>query len=250
VELYIEGRLAATADFIIAGAQQSVFPLVFGDAHFASATSIDEAVTANAISSFPTGIDALYGLFDWQLIAAGTLWTLRISVDDSVFFEQTLPWNSQESGENFLVRVQGRDGIPDGTYRIELLVNNVPLESIEAQVGIGQLPIDRFADASGVQLRGLIYDAETGEGIPGVTFILLSEEFSVEDYVWRQDQIFASAITDRNGRFQIDRPLEYEAPYSVILIAEGYLPITADGFELDPAETPNPLELTIPLTRD
>lgn len=250
VELYIETGLAATADFIIAGAQQSVFPQVFGDAHFASADSIDEALTANPLSSLPASVDTLYALFDWQLIAPGTLWTLRMSVDDGTFFEQTLPWNSQESGENFLVRLRGHDTIPDGTYRMDLLLNNVPLQSIEAQVGIGQLPIDRFADASGVQLRGLIYDAETGEGIPGVTFILLSEEFSVEDYVWRQDQIFASAVTDRNGLFQIDRPLAYAAPYSVILIAEGYLPITADGFELDPAETPNPLELTIPLTRD
>lgn len=250
VELYIENGLSATADFIIAGAQLSVFPEVFVDAHFASAGSIDEAIAANPVSGFPTGVPTLYGLFDWQQIATGTLWTLRLSVDDSVFFEQTLPWNSQESGENFLVRLRGSGGLPDGTYQMALLVNNVPLESISAQVGIGQLPIDRFADASGVQLRGLIYDAETGTGIPGVTFILLSEEFSVEDYIWRQDQVFATAMTDRNGRFQVDRPLEYAAPYSVILIAEGYLPITADGFELDPAETPNPLELTIPLTRD
>lgn len=250
VELYIETGLAATADFIIAGAQESVFPRIFTNAHFASADSVDEALAANPLSTFPTGVNTLYALFDWQQIAPGTLWTLRLAVDGGVFFEQTTPWNSPESGENFLVRVRGRDTVPDGTYLMELLVNNVPLQSIQAQVGIGQLPIDRFAQASGVQVRGLIYDAETGEGIPGVTFILLSEEFSVEDYVWRQDQIYATAVTDRNGRFQIDRPLEYGAPYSVILIAEGYLPITADGFEFDPEETPNPLDLTIPLTRD
>jgi hypothetical protein len=250
VELYVESGLAVTADFIIAGAQQSVLPDIFLNVYFASADSIDDALTANPLTSFPTSMNALYGLFDWQQIAPDTLWTLRLSVDGGVFFEQTLPWNSPESGENFLVRLTAEETIPDGTYQIDLLVNNVPLESVQAQVGIGQLPIDRFADASGVQLRGLIYDAETGQGIPGVTFILLSEEFSVEDYVWRQDQIFATAMTDRNGRFQVDRPLEYVVPYSVILIAEGYLPITADGFELDPAETPNPLELTIPLTRD
>jgi hypothetical protein len=132
---------------------------------------------------------------------------------------------------------------------MELLVNNVPLQSIQAQVGIGQLPIDLFAQARGVQLRGQILDAETGEGISGVTFVLLSADFSISNFEWKQDQIYASAVTDRNGRFQIDRPLEFTTPYSVVVNAHGYLPITADGFEVT-SETANPLEVVIPLTHD
>jgi len=84
--------------------------------------------------------------------------------------------------------------------------------------------------------------------------VLLSEEFSVEDFVWNQDQIYALAVTDRNGRFQIDRPLalsigEDTVAYSVIIVAEGYLPITRDGLTVTP-ETDNPLDLEIQLTRD
>lgn len=248
VALYIDGRLAATSDFIIAGAQQGVYPQIFQNARFVSANSDDGASTASSLRSFPNTISRLYSLFDWSQIAVGTPWTLRMSVDNEVFFSQTAPWNSPDSGQNFLVRMDTVTTIPDGTYQMELLVNNVPLQSIQAQVGIGQLPIDRFAQASGIQLRGQILDSETGGGIPGVTFILISEAFSVGDFQWRQDQIYATAVTDRNGRFQLDRPLELATPYSVIIAVDGYLPITADGFELN-AETPNPLELTIPLTR-
>jgi S1-C subfamily serine protease len=254
LEVYVEGRLAVTSDFIIAGAQQGAFPEIFTDAHFTSADSPEEARTAAPISSFANTIDALYAMFDWQRIAPGTLWTLRWSVDENILFEQTTPWSTAENGENFLMRLSGTSGVPDGTYRVDLLVNGILMGTTEAQVGIGQLPIDRFANASGVQLRGQILDADTNQGVPGVTFVVISEDFSVEDFVWNEAQIYAMAVTDRNGRFQLDRPLELSigeatVPYSVLIAADGYLPITADGFLVTP-ETENPLDLTIYLTRD
>ena len=97
-------------------------------------------------------------------------------------------------------------------------------------------------------LRGRILDAETNEAIPGASLVMLTEDYSVSDFEWRQDQVYAIAPTDRNGQFQIERPLELTAPYSVIIAVSGYLPITVDGFAVN-AETPNPLELTIYLTR-
>jgi hypothetical protein len=249
LELYIEERLAATSDFTIGGAQQGAFPQIFTNARFVTAASAADAVNATPVTTFPGEIDTLYALFDWQQIARGTLWTLRWSVDGEVFYQRTVPWSGPESGENFLVRLTNPTGVPDGTYRIDLLVNNVQFATAQARVGIGQLPIDRFALASGIELRGRILDANTGQGIPGVTFVLLGEEFSVEDFLWDQEQIYALSITDRNGRFQLDRLLELDVPYSVIIVAEGYLPILADGVTVT-AESPNPLELTIYLTPD
>jgi hypothetical protein len=249
LELYIEGRLAATSDFIIAGTQQGVFPQVFTGLHFGSGSNVEEAAQSAPVNSFLDSVNTLYGLFDWQQIAPGTLWTLRVAVDDTVFYNQTNPWANVDSGENFLVRIASADTIPDGTYSIDLLINNVPLATTIAQVGIGQLPIDRFAQVSGVQLRGHIYDAKSGQGIPGITFVLITEDYSIADFEWRQDQVYAAATTDRNGNFQVDRLLAYDTPYSVIIAADGYLPITADGFELS-VNTPNPFDLVIPLTRD
>jgi hypothetical protein len=132
---------------------------------------------------------------------------------------------------------------------MDLLVNGFRLSSAKAQLGIGQLPIDRFAQASGAQMRGQILDADTHQGIPGVTFVLISKEFSIQDFAWDQSQVFDQALTDRNGRFEISRPLELSVPYSVIIVAQGYLPITADGVEIKP-DTPTPINMTIYLIRD
>ncbi len=254
LELYIGNGLAATSDFTIAGAAQGAFPEIFKNERFVTANTSDEALTAAPLTNFPGSVLDLYMLFDWQQIAPGTLWTMRWTVDNEIFYERTAPWNTLESGQNLLIRLSAPGGVPDGTYRMDLLVNNVQLRSARAQVGIGQLPIDPFAQASGVQLRGQILDADTKLGIPGVTFILLSREYSVIDFTWSQAQIFTMAVTDRNGRFQIDRPLQFstrnnEVAYSAIISAQGYLPISADGIEVD-TTTPNPLDITLYLIRD
>ncbi|NJR12980.1 carboxypeptidase regulatory-like domain-containing protein [bacterium] len=116
-------------------------------------------------------------------------------------------------------------------------------------IGIGQMKIDQLAQPGGVSLRGEIVDADTGLGIPGVTFVLISDQFSVEDFTWSQEQIYALAITDRNGRFEIDRPLQRGAPYSAVVAAQGYLPVSADGLEITPEDS-SPIDMRIPLVRD
>jgi S1-C subfamily serine protease len=262
LELYIteqQGttpRLAATSDFTIAGAQQGAFPQVFSNAHFTVADSVAMALTALPVSNVSDSVSALYALFNWQQVARGTLWTVRWSVDDDIFYERTIPWGSAESGENFLMQLSSPGGIPDGTYQIDLFLDNVQLATTQAQVGIGQLPIDRFAQVQGVQMRGQILDAATSAGIPGVTVILISKDFSVDEFTaaWDQSQVYAIAVTDNNGNFEFEELLELtseENPvaYSAIITAEGYVPVSADGLEVD-EETDNPLNTIIYLTRD
>jgi hypothetical protein len=254
LELYIGNGLAATSDFTIAGAAQGATPEIFKNERFVSADTPDEALAASPLNNFPAGVSNLFALFDWQQMASGTLWTMRWTVDNEVFYEQSVPWNTLDSGQNFLIRLRSPGGVPDGTYRMDLLVNHVQLRSVQAQVGIGQLAIDPFAQASGVQLRGQILDADTRQGIPGVTFILLSKDYSVSDFTWSQNQIFAMATTDRNGRFQVDRPLQLSTDdtpvaYSAIISAQGYLPISADGVEVN-NKTANPLDITLYMIRD
>jgi hypothetical protein len=249
LELYLEDRLAATSDFSIAGAQLGALPQVFSNLYFTSAASVEDALIVSPIGNFPNRVDTLYVLFDWQQLTSGTLWTMRWSVDGQVFFEQTQPWDGPVSGEQFLTTLTGTRGIPDGNYQVDLLLKNRMLASATAEVGIGQLSIDRFAQAGGIQMIGRVVDSETGAGIPGIAFVLLSEDFSVEDFTWQQDQIFALSVTDSAGRFQVDRPLQPEVLYSVVVAADGYLPITQDGVLITGTED-NPLELTIYLTRD
>lgn len=254
LELYIEDRLAATSDFTIAGAQNGALTQIFTNLYSTTADTDAEAFAATPQSNLPNTTENLYVLFDWQQIAPGTLWTIQWSVDREIFFQGNLTWSNELSGSQFMIRLLGSNRIPDGTYTMDILVNNLKLASNTVQVGIGQLPIDQFGSARGVQMRGQILDLETRRGVPSVTVIIVSADFSVADFQWQQDQVFASATTDSQGNFIINRPLELSSDsqpiaYSAIVVVKGYLPISADGIEVD-ANTPNPLNIVLYLSRD
>ncbi len=248
--LYLDDRLAATADFTVAGVRgEDGLPRAFSNVRFVVADTPEEALSARAVTSFTNPIQTLFALFDWDQIAPGSLWRMRWLVDNQIFYDQLVPWNGSDSGQNYMISLSAPGAVPDGTYTMELLINERPMARIQVGLGVGQLRIDPFARAEGVLLRGQVLDANSRLGIPGVTVMIISEEFSIEDFVWDEDQIYALSITDRRGRFQIDRPLAYEAPYSFLIAADGYLPIPADGVTVD-AESPNPLDMTIYLTQD
>jgi hypothetical protein len=248
IELYINSVLSSTGDFVIAGNQEGVLPSVFSNISFIRAQA-NQAPTGEPATTFPDGANTLYARFDWQQLSPGTRWRLQWLVDETVFYQVVAPWSSPESGSQFTLRLTSPNGVPDGSYTLRLYVNDVLLQTSTVSVGIGQLAIDRLAQASGVQLRGRIIDADTQQGIAGATFILISDAFSIEDFTWSQEQIYALATTDREGFFQIDRPLQLESPYSVLVVVSGYLPLSADGFTVT-AEDGNPIDMLIPLTRD
>lgn len=175
---------------------------------------------------------------------------MRWTVDDQPFYDQIVPWSQSENGENYIAQLASTSGIPDGTYRMELYIQDVLLGTIEVDIGIGQLPINPFANPEGVTVNGQILDTQTGLGVPNVTFIVISEDYSVADYTALLEQVYTMGTTDRLGRFVLERPLQYGAPYSIYISAYGYAPVTADGFELTEDETPNPLNMTIYLSPD
>lgn len=231
LELYIEGALSATSDFVVAGAPGAPLPLIFENLRFTAAADPQAARQAPAAGGFPGVVPSLYVLFDWQRIAAGTPWTLRWLVDDQAFFQVSSPWQTVETGSEFTVSLANP---PDGKYTIQLLINNLKLAEAEAVVGIGQLPLDRFAEFEGTVLSGTVIDAATQLGIPSVTIVLISEDYAASEFVWHEDQIVALATTDRRGRFQFARPLAFDTFYSVVIEADGYIPHAADEFFYEP----------------
>jgi hypothetical protein len=228
LELYIEGALSATSDFVVAGAPAGPLPEIFGNIRYTTADTLVAARSAAPSSSFPSSIPALFAQFDWRQIAAGTPWTLRWLVDDQAFFQATGPWLTIESGTNFAVSLPNP---PDGSYKLQLLVKNLKLAEQEAVIGIGQLPIDRLAQYEGAILSGKVIDSATRRGIPSVTIVLISEDYAASEFEWKEDQVFALATTDRNGQFQFARPLAFDTYYSIVIEADGYIPHAADEFD-------------------
>jgi len=228
LELYIGGALSATSDFIVAGRPAGPLPEIFTNIRHTSVDSPLAARAAPSSTSFPGSIQGLYALFDWRQIAPGTPWTLRWLVDDQAFFQATQPWLTVDSGRDLTVWI---DQPPDGSYKLQLLVNNLKLAEEEVTIGIGQLPIDRLSQSEGTILSGKIIDATTRIGIPSVTIVLVSEDYAASEFLWREDQIFALATSDRNGDFQFARPLAFDTYYSMVIEADGYIPLAADEFD-------------------
>ena len=249
LELGIEDRLAATADFIIAGNPPTSIPRIFTDLRFVAASDRSALPTAASATTFLRTTNLIYVLFDWQRISQELPWELNWFVDDASFYEHSSLWQSTANGSGVLSRLQGQNLIPEGRYRVELSVAGVVLAEGEFTVGIGQLSSEESREPRGVRLQGQVVDAGTSEGIAGASFILISEDFAVEDWEWDARQVFDRARSDAQGFFQFDRLLQFGIPYSVYVSTRGYLPITADGFIVT-EDTANPLALTLELVRD
>ncbi len=250
LELYIEEQLAATADFIMAGALTAIRTDIFNNLTFATELK-DQRPGGTVGTTFGKPIEQLYATFDWRDIGTGTPWTWRWTVDNNPLFEVTQPWGAPPSGSTNWLRLGAEGRLPDGSYKLELLVAGVVMSSATAKVGLGQLPVTTFGVAQGVQLQGRIVDAETGQGIPGVSFIVLKTDFDTRDFTWEMSQVYDMSLTDTDGRFSLPKLVQRDAKgaYSIIVVARGYLPITADGIVID-EKTKSPMDFNIELNRD
>lgn len=253
LELYIQDRMVATSDFVIAGGAQGAVADIFSNVLFAG-NQIAGFPQPPVATEFATGLKQLYVFFTWRQISPNTPWTWRWKVDNDTLFETNTTWMTAPSGENYYLSIEGLPALPDGTYTFEIEMGGIVVKSLQAKVGLGQLPVDAFASAEGVQMVGYIRDAETNQGIPGALFILLLPEFDVSEFTWNESQILAMSLADSEGYFQLPGLLRRgttEEPilYSLIVRADGYLPMSADGIAVTDA-TESPLELTVELNRD
>ncbi len=252
LELYIGDRLSALSNLVLAGGQEGVFARIFENVRFSS-EQVGGAPSGLVTTNFSAGISDLYAFVDWRLLAPGTPWTYRWLVDSEVFFEHTESWAASTSGSEFWFRLSADRSLPDGSYTLEIIIGGQLFVSETARVGMGQLPVTAGDVTAGVQVSGVVVDAETGDGIPGVLFIILEAQYSVVDFLWNEDQILGMSITDSRGVFEIDRLLPYGEFYSVVITANGYLPVTADGIEFDPELeefADNRVEFRLEMNRD
>jgi hypothetical protein len=247
LELYIEDRLAVTADFVMIGAQVDLQTEIYTNLTFA--TDLNENPGGIIGSNFPNTISSLYFLYDWRDIAKGTPITWRWTVDENPLFEVTQNWEGDLNGGRGWYRLTGSGQIADGSYKIQLIIAGVVRATATARVGLGQLPVAFFTTSSGTLLRGTIRDAETGIGINGAAVIVLKPTFDVADFTWQLTEVLSLAYTDASGQFELPDLLPRDEIYSVIVTAAGYLANSTDGLEV-PADSIAPIELRLELNRD
>jgi S1-C subfamily serine protease len=261
LELYLNEQLAATSDFTIAGEGAGNQVLVFDapafavekpvtgrarDPNAAGSPEVERVINAN--TSFPR-VPQLYAAFRFRNLQPGTPWTWRLTVDENPLFEGTQPWQADSGSSWFWLRFDAVNTLADGSYELELYVEGVLMAEATVKIGIGQLPVDTFLRATGIQIQGRIVDAETREGIPGVMVIVIKGTVITREFTWDMSEVVELAITDSLGQFQLKRLLPRNETYNMLVVARGYLPLSTDGVELDDT-TKNPFILNIELNKD
>jgi len=245
LELHLGDRLAATADFALAGDVKALFgPITFAEGVDRQGNPVRPG------TAFKSGLSELYAFFDYDGMQDGWEWGWQWTVNGEALQPQKHTWEDGASGQNEWIRVYSDDVLPDGAYRLDLYVKGEMVQSGNCTVG-GEAPspVPTPEPPEGdVEIQGRITDAETKKGIPDALFLVLQPGITVDAFRWKEEQVYAMAESDRRGYFELPARLRREETYSWIITARGYKPILEDGITIA-ADVASPYELNITLQR-
>jgi S1-C subfamily serine protease len=213
-----------------------------GPIKFASAID-EEGLPVDEGTKFDSGIERLYGIFDYAGLKDGMTFNITWLIDGEETSNQDFEWNLGAEG-NANVYIYGSPDpspLPDGTYELRLSVEGQELQRGSATIGDGSAnptPTPGPDSNEGVTVKGTIVDAVSGKPIEGAAFGVLVKGVTVDQFDGSDDQILDAAVTDRNGEFALTVPLTPGTAYSVLAVADGYKTFGQDDVVFsDKAET-------------
>jgi S1-C subfamily serine protease len=250
LDLLLGQELAATANLTLAGtADRNARPLIFGEITTSSDISRSGEPTGIVGSAMPLDTASIYAFMSWDNLPNGVVWTQHWTRDGMPIASATERWDSGLVGENFWVKLSSADGLSEGTYRIEMFIEDRLMSAASVTIGTGAGVLSgEGVTSDAVEITGTVVDALTGEGIPSVGIMVLKTEFDFVDFLWDESQLQSQGISDREGRFALEDPLPRGILYTFLARAEGYLPVTEDGFFV-PDEQESPMEIRIEMVR-
>lgn len=250
LELLIADRLAATGDIYLAGrAGPDGVPKAFSNARIASSISADGLPEGQTGSVMPLGTNILFVFVDWDLIPTGTLWTYRWFLDGRLVASSTQRWDGGGVGSNLWMSLSSNQRLPQGSYAVEVILENRPMFSHSVAIGSGTQPqTGQEATTDEVFISGIVRDALTGTGISNASVIVLDWRLESARFTWDQSEIHTQAITDEQGRFYFPRGLPRAHYYTVYVFADGYLTIVEDTFTILSTQS-SPVDIVIEMAR-
>jgi S1-C subfamily serine protease len=247
LELYIEGDLATTSDFWVVGEPGGQ----------EGGASFDEIVFAEGVTrggdpvgkadQFPSGAEEIHIFSDYEGMQNGLDFAEVWYIDDVKVLETPFEWDLEAEGAFYDYIYSNSGALPDGDYRVELLVEGQVLQSGETIVGKGgqARPPGKRDEPEGVILEGYITDASTGRAIRGALFIVLLPDVRLRDFEWDESQVLTMGETDRRGYFELKDPLDPDDAYSIVVAAQGYESIGGDDIPVSELAEDLPLEIML-----
>ncbi|MGC9356658.1 MAG: trypsin-like peptidase domain-containing protein [Anaerolineae bacterium] len=245
LELFVEGRLTGAANFTVAGTQggEAVGPITF-------ATGIDtQGNPINPGNQFATGLQELHFFCSYEGMQPGMGGVERWLLNGEELAAFDFVWPDETGTFHDYIYLTAGGSLPDGTYTLEIYVEDQKVQEGTAVVGTGTPPpTPEPPPADGLYIQGYVLDADTGRGIAGALYVVLEPGITVNAWDGSEDEIYTTAETDTNGYFELPLPLVRGERYSLIVWAEGYQP--AGGDNLLVGDDPSPLEVEVNLQRE
>jgi S1-C subfamily serine protease len=209
----------------------------FGSIQFG--TDVQNGKLVNAGTSFPTGTETVLGAFAFQNMRNGMKWGWVWQYNGKTVIDSRnkQTWSDGASGVT-AVSLSNDGGLPDGTFNVQLYVNNAMVQQGGFTIGSAQgntTPTPPQPSTEGVQLKGRIIDADTQDGVAGGVIVVLKPGTTLDEWDNSSGDDLAAAIgvADSDGYYLTSPGLDRDQTYTVIVAARDYdRRVFEDGLEI------------------
>jgi hypothetical protein len=95
-------------------------------------------------------------------------------------------------------------------------------------------------------ITGALVSADTGEAIEGGLFLVLQPGTTVQDFVDAEGDpalVYAVGVSNGTGFFQVEPAVQQGQGYSIVILAEGYQPLSGEDILLAEAGGPATVDI-------
>jgi S1-C subfamily serine protease len=197
-------------------------------------------------TSFKTGINEVNAIFTYSNMKNNLNWAPTWYLDGEAVINKSYKWDAGASGTHVRT-LSNKSGLPDGAYRLEIIVEGKVLQKGAFSIGSATTPAAP-GTGDGVEITGTIVDADTNKPIAGAAFIVLQPGITYDDWDGGDESIFTIALTDKRGQFQLPDLLPRGESYTIIAGAEDYYDNYEDDVVVDDS-TPDSVDLNLTLQK-
>lgn len=227
----------------------------FGEIVFGAGFDDETGVTGEA-STFPSGIKEVHAGLPYENMRDGMDWGYSWQYEgQDITGEPELEWEFGASGLLDL-SLTGKRGLTDGSYSLQVFLRDDLVREagfmVGSRPGNNRPPERPPVSDGGVTIIGTIIDHATKRPVQNAVLAVLFPGLTVDDFDAdqtenKEDTVLAFGVTGTDGDFVLNRPLERDEVYGVIVGAKGYQRIAEDDaleileddpglVELDPIE--------------
>ena len=197
-------------------------------------------------TSFKTGISEVDAVFTYSNMKNNLNWTPTWYLDDEAVINKSYKWDAGTAGTHVRA-LSNKSGLPDGAYRLEIVVEGQALQKGRFTIGSATTPAAPSA-GDGVEISGTIVDADTNQPIAGAAFIVLQPGITYDAWDGGEESILTYAMADKRGQFQLSDRLPRGESYTIVAGAKDYDDNYEDAVAVDDS-TPASIDLNLTLQK-